>query len=106
MSGNNKNSNYKAKDLNHQGDVNQHWFKFAKQTVRNTFKVRGHVKDIAAKSFWKNKYDNIMIMFRSNRLKDTLEATIKWKQLKLYDSENMKNRLVGEHFLLIFFTSH
>lgn len=24
MSGNNKNSNYKAKDLNHQGDVNQH----------------------------------------------------------------------------------
>lgn len=41
-------------------------------------------------------------MFRSSRLKDTLEATIEWKQQKLYDSENMKNRLVDELFFFFF----
>lgn len=36
-------------------------------------------------------------MFRSSRLKDTLEATIEWKQPKLYDSET------GDEFFFIFF---
>lgn len=41
-------------------------------------------------------------MYRRNRLKDTLEATNEWKQPKLYDSDNMKNRLVDELFFFFF----